>query len=178
MMLAGSSAHAILDATLLQNAHFIRNWYLPLEVGPSGLLAATASVLAACAYYVSGSRPHMQCYRNLGVLGLKSGFVILGGIMVFLSPPKMFLTLVPFCWLLMVPPAGMQRQHTIARGVAGLIGAVMSLYPFPVGNYQQINIGALLPVVMVPILAYDVLTALHQREAVRRLPGWRYSFLA
>ena len=177
-MLAGSSAHAILDATLLQNAHFIRNWYFPLQVGPSGLLAATASVLAACAYYVSGSRPHMQDYRNLGVFGLKSGFVILGGIMLVLSPPKMFLTLVPFCWLLMVPPAGTQRQHTIARGVAGLIGAVMSLYPFPVGNYQQINIGALLPVVMVPILAYDVLTALHQREAVRRLPGWRYSFLA
>ena len=31
---------------------------------------------------------------------------------------------------------------------------------------------------MMPVLAFDVLTALHQREAVRRLPGWRFSFLA
>ena len=35
MMLAGSSAHAILDATLLQNAHFIRNWYRSASGGPT-----------------------------------------------------------------------------------------------------------------------------------------------
>jgi len=56
MMLAGSSAHGILDATVLQNARFIRNWYLPLVLDWPGLLAPTVSVLAALAFQLAGQR--------------------------------------------------------------------------------------------------------------------------
>jgi hypothetical protein len=165
MMLAGSSARAILDAVLLQNANFIRNWYIPLQVGPRDLLVATASALAAVAYRASASQPHLQRYRDQGVLALKWGFVLVGGVL-FVAPGELFLILVPFCWLLMVQPAGIPRPHAIERGVAGLVGAIMSLYPFPVAGHQ-IVIGALLPIVMVPVLAHDVLTALHRQKADR-----------
>jgi hypothetical protein len=186
MMVAGSSAHAILNAALLQNAHFIRNWYEPLYVRPQGMLAAIASILTALAYRMSGSRPHMRDYRDLGILALKSGFVLLGVVLlhperlalgVYASPSTVFRILVPFCWLLMVP-IGIQRQHVLARGVAGLIGAIMSLYPFPVAGDDQINIGTLLPVIMVPVLAHDVLTVLYRHEGGRRLLASRSAFLA
>jgi hypothetical protein len=186
VMAAGSSAYAILNAALLQNAHFIRSWYSPLYVRPQGLLAATASILTALAYRMSGSRPRMRDYRDLGVLALKSGFVLLGVVLlhperlgrgVSASPSAVFPILVPFCWLLMVP-AGSQGQRVLARGAAGLIGAIMSLYPFPVAGHDQIIIGTLLPVLMVPVLAQDVLTVLYQREGARRLLTSRSAFLA
>jgi hypothetical protein len=159
MMLAESSAYAIFDATLLQNTHFIRNWNLPLDVGSKSLLAAAMSVLAALAYCASGSWSRLQGYRALGVVTLKSGFVLVALLLLlFASPEQVFKLLVPFCWLLMVQPKGIHRQLPMGRGMAGLIGATLSLYPFPVAGHQ-IRIGALLPVMMVPILAYDLLKA-------------------
>jgi hypothetical protein len=165
MMLAGSSAYAILDAVLLQNTHFVRNWNIPLDMGQKSLLAAAASVLAALAYCASGSYSHMQSYRDVCVVTLKSGYVLLGvPLLLFASSEQVFKMLVPFCWLLMVQPAGFRREHTIGRSVTALIGATLSLYPFPVAGHQ-IRIGALLPVMMVPILAYDLLKALPERRA-------------
>jgi hypothetical protein len=174
MILAGSSVHAILDAVLLQNAAFIRNWYIPLDVGLWGLLAAVASALAALAFCMSGSRPDMHRNRDLSIGALKIAFVLVG-IVLFFFPFLIFRTLVPFCWLIMVPPAGIQSRHATARTVAGLIGAMMSLYPFPVAGHQ-INIGALLPVLMLPILAHDVLTA--TKPAGKRMGGAHTTFIA
>jgi hypothetical protein len=175
MMLAGSSAYAILDATLLQNTHFMRNWNIPLYVGRTGLLAAAASVLAALAYGASGSWSRMQSYRDMGVVTLKSGFVLLGApLLLFASPEQVFQILVPFCWLFMVQPAEIRQQHAIGRGVASLIGAILSLYPFPVAGHQ-IRIGTLLPVMMLPILAYDLLKALPEHRAGRHLPALFHS---
>lgn len=172
MMLAGSSAYAILNATLLQNIHFARNWNIPLFLGPTGGLAAMASVLAAVAYRASESWSRMQDYRNISVVTLKSGFVLLGvQMLLFSSEEQVFRILVPFCWLLMVQPAGIRQQHAFGRGVASLIGAILSLYPFPVAGDAQIRIGTLLPVIMVPILAYDLLKALRERRAGKRLPA-------
>ena len=169
MMLAGSSAYAILNATLLQNTHFIRNWNIPLSVGRKGLLAAAASVLASLAYRASGSWSRMQCYCDIGVVTLKSGFVLLGvSMLLFASPEQVFQILVPFCWLLVVQPAGIRPQHAVGRGVAGLIGAILSLYPFPVAGHQ-IRIGTLLPVMIVPILAHDLLKASPERKVGRHL---------
>jgi len=48
----------------------------------------------------------------------------------------------------------------------------MSLYPFPVAGHQ-INIGVLLPMAMVPVIAFDVLVALQQRSIGRHLPVLR-----
>jgi hypothetical protein len=170
MMLAGSSAYAILDASLLQNMHFARNWNLPLYLGPTGGVAAMASVLAALAYRTSESWSRMQDYRDISLVTLQSGFVLLGvQMLMFSSEEQVFRILVPFSWLLMVQPGGIRQQHAIGRGVAGLIGAILSLYPFPVAGTTQIRIGTLLPVTMVPILAYDLLRVLPERAAVRHL---------
>jgi hypothetical protein len=171
MMLAGSSAYAMLDATLLQNTHFVRNWNIPFYVRPTGLCAAPASVLAALAYCASGSWPRMQWYRDMGVVTFKLGFVLVGVLLLlFAWPGQVFQVLLPFCWLLLVQPAGICQQHPIGRGAATLIGAILSLYPFPVAGHQ-IKIGALLPVMMVPILAYDVLKALPERRTGSHLPA-------
>lgn len=169
MMLAGSSGYALLNAVLLQNTHFIRNWYLPLHLGQQGLAAAAASALTAVAYFASGLRPFMREYRSLGILALKCIFVMLGVFSILLAPAQVFPMLTPFCWLLIVPPPGNQQLHPVGRSMAGVIGSIMSLYPFPVAGHQ-ISIGALLPLVMVPILTCDVLTSLHGR-GVRRLPA-------
>ena len=65
MMLAGSSAYALLNAVLLQNADFIRNWYIPLHLDQHGVMAATLSALAAVAYRAGGSRASMRVFRDL-----------------------------------------------------------------------------------------------------------------
>lgn len=161
-MMAGSSGHALLNAMLLQNAHFIRNWFFPLDLEYRDLAAAAASVFAAAAYSATPSRPSLQDYRRLGLQVLKFWFVVLGIFSIAFEPSRIFPILTPFCWLVMIPPAGDQRLHPIARGAAGLIGAIMSLYPFPVAG-TQINIGALIPVIMIPILGCDVLTSLPQK---------------
>ena len=159
MMLAGSSAYAIFDATLLQNTHFIRNWNVPLDVGPKSLLAAAMSVLAALAYCTSGSWSCLQGYRDFSVVTLRSGFVVVALLLLlFASPEHVFKLLVPFCWLLMVQPKRIRRQLSIGRAMASLVGATLSLYPFPVAGHQ-IRIGALLPVMMVPIMVYDLMKA-------------------
>jgi hypothetical protein len=129
MMLAGSSAYAILNASLLQNTHFLRNWYVPLSVGWKGQLAAAASVLAALAYCTSGSWSRIQSYRDMGVVTLKSGYVLLGvPLLLFAAPERVFKILVPFCWLLMVQPTGIRPPLAIGRGAASLIGAILSLF--------------------------------------------------
>jgi hypothetical protein len=176
MMLAGSSAYGILDAAVLQNARFIRNWYVPLVSDWPGLLAPTVSVLAAWAFRLAGQRPRMRLFHERGILVLKFAFV-LSGFLLFLFPGPLFRVLVPFCWLLMVPPAGVLPRQATARVAGGLIGAVMSLYPFPVAGHQ-LNIGALVPVMMIPILAHDVWAAMPSPAAGGRRETSRLRALA
>jgi hypothetical protein len=42
MMLWGSSAYGILNAMILQNAHFLRNWYIEMPMGRFGQISASA----------------------------------------------------------------------------------------------------------------------------------------
>ena len=174
MMVAGSTAGAMLRAIVLQNAHFVRNWYLPLHVGPYGLGAAGLSMLAACACVAAGRRPRLQGRRDTSILVLKLGFVVLGTVMLVASPDQVFRLLVPFCWLVMAQPAVIHKEAPplplLGRRAVGMVGALMSLYPFPVAGHQ-VSIGALLPILMLPILAHDVLLALQHRGAVRPISG-------
>ena len=78
MMLAGSSAFGILNAVVLQNAGFVRNWYIPIHVGTSGILSATVSLLAAGAYWISGARPKLRPYRKHAILAMQSIFILAG----------------------------------------------------------------------------------------------------
>ncbi len=176
MMLTGTSAYAILDAVVLQNAHFLRNWYVPLQTLPIGLSSAAISVVTAVTYYVCISRPHLHYYLDPGIVILKSGFVLLG-IVLLHSPPLEFQVLVPFCWLLMVQHPGTEPPHVVSRGAGGLVGAAMSLYPFPVAGHQ-VNVAALMPIVMIPVLARDIIKALRRNEPVARaIAAPRFAFL-
>ena len=174
MMLAGSSAFAILDAVILQNAQVVRNWYLPMPIGWEGLLTAAVSGCAALACVLSGSRSAMRGFRDLEILVLKSAFAILG-LGLFIAPVLVFRHLLPFCWLIMVVPQGTNRHTVVARCAAGLMGATMSLYSFPVAGHQM-NIATLLPIVMLPILAHDVVATLPQQE--RRWVSFRVGCVA
>lgn len=181
MMLAGSSARAMLDAVVLQNTHFARNWYLPLQVGPSGLAAAILSLLAACGSVAAGQRAQLHGYRDAGILILKCEFIV-AGTMLLALPAQAFCVLGPFCWLVMVQPATADRsaparQMSFGRRATGMVGALMLLYPFPVAGHQ-ISIGALLPVLIIPVLTHDVLLALQARGAVRLVPGRLAALLA
>ena len=170
VMLAGSSANAIFNAILLQNIHFSRNWNYPFYVGPQGGLAAATSLLTALAYRASGSWSRIQGYRKIAAVALKSGFVLVGVLLLLFAPPEqVFRILVPFCWLLMVQPTETPAPHAIGRGVASLIFAILSLYPFPVAGEDHIRFGALLPIMMIPILAYDLLKALPESDRGRYL---------
>jgi hypothetical protein len=161
MMLWGSSAYAILNAMILQNAHFLRNWYLAMPMSRLGQVTSAVSVLAALAYRVAGSWPALQDSRDRCIELLKLGFV-LSGLILLRSPVTLFVVLVPFCWLVMVQAGRTELQMPVGRGVTGLAGAAMSLYPFPVAG-QQLYIGALLPIIFIPILVYDLVRALRDR---------------
>jgi hypothetical protein len=76
----------------------------------------------------------------------------------------MFRVLVPFSWLIMVVPRSTTSHVAVLRAYVGLLGAVLSFYPFPVAGHQ-IDIGALIPVAMLPVLGCDVLVALRDRNA-------------
>ena len=160
MVFAGSSARAILNATLLQNAGFIRNWNIPLHLGPQGLLAIGVSACAAVAYRMTAHQPGLARFRALGIAALKSGCVV-AGLALLAWPGQPFRVLVPFCWLLMVPPPGLPPRDTMARSAAGLVGATMSLYAFPVAGGQVI-IGALVMIALLPLLASDALAGLRE----------------
>jgi hypothetical protein len=174
MMLAGSSGNAILYAILLQDAQFLCSWYIPLDVGRTGVLVALISLLAALAYVIARSRQRRIAFP---IAILKFGFV-LTALASFGSPQWAYLLLVPFCWLFSVQPAGLPQPYAVARWMASLIGGVMSLYPFPVAGHQ-VTIGTLLPIMMVPVLTCDVIQTVQQRTVDARLPdAWRIGALS
>lgn len=177
MMLTGSSAFAILDAVLLQNAHFLRNWYLPLELGIVGPSAAAVSGLAALVYRFSRSRPAAQGYVDPATLLLK-GLVVSADTVLLMFPVQLFFAMVtPFCWLLLVPAPNKPNSQIFGRGMLALVGAAMSLYPFPVAGHQ-VNIGGLIPTMMIPILGADLLTGLNGFASVRQISAWNVTISA
>ena len=176
-MATGSSAFAILNAVLLQNLHFVRNWYIPLHHGAAGVPVAAASAIAAVAYRLSRSRPELRGYGDKAALILKAAVVIAGIVLLLFPVEWFFVILTPFCWLLLVPPRGTREIQTTARGMVGMVGAIMSLYPFPVAGHQ-VNIGALIPALAIPVLACDLLVFADLRSTIPLVPAGRSTFLA
>ena len=180
MMLAGSSARAILDATVLQNAHFILNWYVPIHLPGYALALSVISALTALAYCLTSTWPRMEGWRQAGIVTVKIGFLLVAALL-FAWPGRLdqtsrhvFEILLPFCWVIMVPSYGVSRPNDLARGAAGLMCATMSLYSFPVAG-EQLYIAALLPVVTVPVVAHDLLATLRNHTAGKLPPAWRRS---
>jgi hypothetical protein len=172
MMLAGSSAFGILNAVVLQNTGFVRNWYYPIYFGAGSLLSATVSLLAAGAYWVSGKQPRLGAYRKHAILVMQSIFILAGlWFCVRNDPTHLVKLLAPFCWLLLTSPDAEATPFRTARSVTVLMSATMLLYAFPVAGHQ-INIVAVLPLVAVAVLSREVASALSRRyfERVRWLP--------
>lgn len=170
MMLAGSSAFGILSAVVLQNVGFVRNWYYPLRVGDTGVFSATLSLLAAGAYWVSGTQPKLRPYRKHAILIMQSIF-ILAGLWFCLRNSSLHIVkfLGPFCWLLLTSPDADAARFKTARGVTALIGATMLLYAFPVAG-QQVEIAAAVPLVVLAVLSRDVASALSGQWYLERMP--------
>jgi hypothetical protein len=155
-ILAGSSLPAILNAVIFQNVNFVRHWYVPMNLGVNGLFVACGSLMIAVSYYVTASWPEMRLTRDLGLIALRFVYVSLGLALMFsLARPLKILT--PLCWLIMLPPATSPGQYIFGRSVLGLLGAVFSLYAFPVAG-DQVTIAALPAMLAVPIVAHDLVT--------------------
>jgi hypothetical protein len=170
MMLAGSSAFGILSAVVLQNAGFVRNWYIPIYVGGTGTLSASMSFLAAGTYWVSGTQPKLRPYRKPAILVMQSMFVLAGLWFCFRnSPVEMIKYLAPFCWLLSTSPDMDATLFRTARSVTALIGATMLLYAFPVAGHQLIIV-AVFPIIVLAVLSRDIASALSGRWYLERVP--------
>jgi hypothetical protein len=170
MMLAGSSAFGILNAVVLQNAGFVRNWYIPIYVGGTGVVSATVSLLAAGAYWISGARPRLRPYRRHAILVMQSIFILAGLWFSFRnSPIQIVKYLAPFCWLLLTSPDADATPFRMARSVTALIGATMLVYVFPVAGHQ-VNIVAIFPLIVLAVLSRDVASALSGQWYLERVP--------
>jgi hypothetical protein len=158
MALAGSSLFGILNGVVLQNVHFIRNWYIPIFVGRAGVLAAVASLVLAGAWRLSLAAPGLSRYREQATTAIQFVFVAVG-LLLFVRDDSvaMFRFLLPFCWLLLARPES--NACRAARPAAALIAVAMALYSYPVAGHQ-VSISTALPLVIVAVVACDVGAAL------------------
>jgi hypothetical protein len=169
MMLGGSSAYAIFNAVVLQSAGWIRNWWRPLEVPPYGLAASLASAAAALLWRFAATRPDFRDSRELGLLLLRCAYVTIAtAAIVFFDRMLEISIVLPFSWVIMLPPTGVRENSPAARSVAGLIAAMMSLYAFPVEGFQQDAVATVLPVALTLVIARDALIDLRLRGVVGR----------
>jgi hypothetical protein len=159
----GSSLHAIIKVVILQNADYVRNWYLPIDIGRPGLIAVVVSAVCGLGYALSVWRRIAVEPARIGILLLKLAVALAGCLPMMVSQLR-FMLVMPFAWLVMVAPRGVGRSLPVARGAAGLIGSAMVLYPFPVAGHQ-VDLAMVLPLLLMPVLLWDVAT-----EA--RLLGW------
>ena len=167
VLLGHTSAHAILNAVIFQNAHFVRNWYYELWPGYTGAASMALGVGSAVVYSILRRRADTIALADrfalwlklvIGVLGIAvacCGFVVNHqGLAAFL-----FTCLEPFCWLILVPRSQDELTATPVRGALGLLSAFLVLYPFPVAGAQLYD--ALLPMVIIlPMLVKDAVDGL------------------
>jgi len=169
MMAAGSSPYAIFNAVLLQSAGWIRNWWRPLHLPSYGLAAAAASVGAALLWRIAAARPELRDQRELGLLVVRCAYAVASAAAAALSDPLLqFSIVLPFSWVIMLPPAQILEPSPLARRAAGLTAVMMSLYAFPVESLHQDGVATLLPLALAPLVAHDALLELRRRGFVGR----------
>lgn len=165
VLAGGTTAYEVLDATILQSAGFARRWYAipPLS---SYALAFAASGLATSVFFVFGRRLRsLQGFALGGVVWLKAVIVIVWVSVIVIAalfgvpwkslPTLMFEGLLPFAWLLAVPPVDGERHHPLTRGLLAMFAAYLGLYAFPIAG-AQLMFGPLLIAIMLPIFARDI----------------------
>ncbi|GAC1340674.1 MAG: hypothetical protein NVSMB18_11200 [Acetobacteraceae bacterium] len=171
----GTTPFAILNAVVLQNAHFIRNWYIELPLNGWSVAAARG---AAGFALVAGRDGASRTRRSASVLALLKLTVGLGGMVAILlmatrvlpwSKADLFQLLAPFAFLVAMPG---RRQVGFGRTSYALLSAMLVLYPFPVAGPQN-NIAAALIIGALPVFLLEGVASLADLHAsVRRAPRW------
>lgn len=158
-LLTGSSAFAVLDAVVLQNASFMKNWFFAIHIPTKGGIAALLSLCLALAHAIDVRRPSAQPIEKrlsyLAVMLAKLGFIALA-LYGFRTPALLFQLLPPFCWMLMVVPSATAGPVMVLRTAAALLGTMLIFYAFPVAGHQT-HIGALIPIIAVSVFGHDLL---------------------
>jgi hypothetical protein len=173
VVVGGTSLHAVLNAVVLQNMQFIQNWYIATNISPLSIASAGISLLIAIVYVFADARPATRETARRGLLWLKLAisataiafvsYMALTWVPIKSVPGVLFQYLLPFCWLVLVPPQAPGRQSTLAvRGGIGLLSAFMIMYAFPVGGGQVI-ISCILPAATLSVLLHDAVVGLPLR---------------
>ena len=160
---SGSSLYGMLNAIVLQNGHFIRNWYVPMPYSAASIAAGAVALLASL--YARRARPHPGAQTIIAFSKLAVGA---GGILAF-APIMLgldwwdtrlvvFQFVTPFSFLLLLP-ADQRSTLDAGRISLGLLATFMFLYAFPVAS-DQIAVAESLSVVYLPLLFREGLRAL------------------
>ena len=149
----GSSPKAIFAAILLQNARSVSGWYVPVAITPLFVvLSGFSLVLAVCAA-VSTHHP-----RYRAALPWVQAVFLGAALLIGSDPPTFYVALVPFAWIIILPPPGCNAAIAAARALAGVLAATMCLYPYPAAGHQ-ILLGAVVVIAMLPNLLQDCTSA-------------------
>jgi hypothetical protein len=157
MILDGSSPYAILNAVILQNFTFAKNWYIGTPVGFRGAAISILSVCACLFTRFARTDDRLSPHTDT-LLTVASTIFVVSTLVSVAHAGRIIIVLTPFCWLGLV-----RAPASIGRTALCLLAATMSLYPFPVAGHQ-LNIAAL-PTLLVALLVLHDLAA-------RDLPAW------
>lgn len=166
MLAGGSSLGAMIELTVTQSGHFLRNWHYPARIDRGGLgaLAIASAGLLAC--LLGGRLAPRLPWLALGE-ALKAAFLLLiAWQFVALFVPLLpvfgygtfhsFWLLAPAGALLLIPPRTGAPAQPAARAALVLLAAINVLYPFPVSGHQT-NVAAAPLAVIAALLAHDLL---------------------
>lgn len=165
VLAGGTTAFEVLDATILQSAGFAQRWHAIPPLSGYALVFA-ASGLGTSVFFVFGQKLRfLRGFALGGVVWLKAATVVVWVAVIVIAalfdvpwrilPTLMFEGLLPFAWLLVVPPVH-GEQRPLTRGTLGMIAAYLGLYAFPIAG-AQLLFGPLLIAIMLPVFALDVI---------------------
>jgi hypothetical protein len=164
VLLGGTTPFAILNATVIQNQYLIQNWYIEQHLTNSAAVSTLVAAGAALGFVILDGRAATRNLARQGLLWLKLGVsvyvievIAVTTIEAAMSSSALFQLMMPFSWLVIVPPKPGPPGMPVTRGGVGLLGAFMVLYPFPVNGAQE-AVSVALTAVMLPIVLHDALS--------------------
>ena len=158
----GSSLYAMLNAIVLQNAHFIRNWYIPMPYSAASIGAGAIALFAALfARQARSQRLIAVCKLAVGAGGILSFLpFLLPSFGLWHAPSVMSQLVAPSFSFLILLPADRHSAVGAGRMSFGLLATFMVLYAFPVAGDQTVT-AASFAIAALPLLFREGLLALH-----------------
>jgi len=144
-LLAGTSISAMLEMTVLQHRGVAKNWYISFpvytELIPLLALALAVAWIRLGAASTQQARTMLAWNALKGAIGAMSLLATLGTFELGWKIPSTIIynIAIPFCWLVLVPSGGgieEEDSKRFARTSLCLLGALVALYPLPVGGAQ------------------------------------------